>query len=468
MASNDEWQKQTNIGTQGESEVKEYLEGRQHWSTNKPAKSFIDHESIVCKAQVWHGTQGEHIANKDYLVTVLKPCSKCEYLDCSYKNEEPYETPISEKHEVKTNIATHVGKGYSKKYTGLMLREGKRFFPTFNLFIEYWQDVPKKDVGNVKSGRLKPYDKLGWFQKEPPAWFHFYQPIEYNDFFGKSQSAIEDDSINENDPIAQTFFQDMNTNDRLILERPWGYIVSVRGDDLHRIEKCLREIDGYGKPIQATANNKDNTCSIGTLIPVVKLLNDETYYNRDGKGTVAVTLLLKTVCGKNTVDKGELHYYMPTTMHEHLHIDETKNKGKAYKVGSLDAQLRGFRNILLFTPGFNAEYKSKVNHETLKIKNGWVTMDINGKIEITYRNNPDLPVEHFEPPTEQGAITTFEVSGEGVGTFGDAYLKVIGIGQKPDDNGTQQPALIYERLDLVPNRMVLNRVKKWPGCNDIQ
>ena len=186
---------------------------------------------------------------------------------------------IDEWHEIKTNYATH-GESKSKK--------GKR--NTQNTDIEtvedrYWKKNNKwkmelraeKDPRNGEG--VAVHNGAGWFNKTTDIngkriladWFHFYQPIDIEDFSNWNVERATDEEIEKwlNDdtvPCGST----------LIIQYPFSYCISIRGSYLEKIATwCDVAYDDDGDIISIEERYKDKDIGAkqrGKLIPVADIL----------------------------------------------------------------------------------------------------------------------------------------------------------------------------------------------------
>lgn len=466
---------QKRIGSSGEKNVKEALEGRQHWQATLEADSIINSEKIFCKAQVWEPRADDHQANLDFMVKV-KPCKECEITDCEYKHLEPYPEAVCESHEVKTNPATH-----TKEARDMLKDDGKRFVPSGNLFIETWQNV-KLEKGKTHTPGNKYPGKEGWFFKEPlAAWYHFYQPRhtkkiqkngqvkytdttepevykqkgekkeEYNKRVQEYQAKLEQDK--------KRFEHEMTTNDRLIIKRPWAYTVSIRGDKLEEIvnDTCIR--DDENQLHEQVVYNENKTISIGYLLPLTELLNNPLFYDRYGKGFVSFTHHPCTTKGTRPAEGKKITYYMPETMYENIFEPKTQPKG-TIKIPENSEELVKFLNEAFITA---PHFIVKIGNTWLV--NAWAVLEPNDRIIIFSRITGSEYTKLYAIP--EGKTIVFTTSGTGLNPFGDTYIKASWE-EILNQFGVPSYGPVYKRFDLVPIIVLLNDVKKQPASIDTQ
>ena len=460
---NNQFHEKLKVGEQGEGIVEVFLKGRRHWGASDEFRSFINRDERYCKAQIWEGKQDEHTANLDYLVRV-KPCKDCQILECRFKKDEPYKHTVSERHEVKTNPTTH-----TKPTWGAIQDDGKKYAPTFNLFIEVWSNVKDADKKRAKPAQLYPDSRKGWYQKEPPAWYHFYQPIycvdnkgnQIYDENGNLTYAVEDDAVDKDSETAISFIQTMTTNDKLILRRPWGYVVSVKGEKLKEIVNALCPADLNNDLELTPVENRNGTQSKGLLLPVGELLNNPIYYNRGAEGYVIYTPLIKMVRGNNPETKTDSRYYMPEKMYNNLFKDIPGNKGKIVSPKTFDELYAMMKTQIVWSNSFSLIIDS------IEIDNTWVTITPDDEIQLIIRpfGGPKVYWKSiinrasFDPNNPPFA---FELAGRGIGAVGDARIKAT-FGDTYSQYGIKRKEPQYIREDLIPEAMLLKLVQKWPN-----
>lgn len=452
--------KMVGIGEQGEQLTKQHLEGREYWGTSNQVRNIINPEQRICEAQIWESKAHEHRPNKDYIVTA-GACDECPVSDCQYKVSKPYESKISECHEVKTNVATHMQKIV---FYGDPKKKEREYNPSLNLFIEYWQDVSYQDKQKIEAGKPIAEDRKGWFQQDPPAWYHFYQPIRYKNAKGKLIDGTEKESITKDHPIAKQFINEMTTSDRLILRIPWGYILSITGQNLHEIEPsiCAKNLDGSPKLV-STQNIENEKWSMGTLIPVIELLNNPKYYNREGISKIAFTPLFNMVRGKIPKPSSEPTYYLPAHIYNLIFRHNPDKTGQRITCKTMAEALACLRAIFITSPSFTAEIILKQGAPYTKLKNGWAVLLPDGRINVTATtllNNE--PYEHYVTQSDIDAgLLIFDLTGDQTRVLGETYLNGT-MGEEIVDGISQKTGEVeYTQAHLIPNLILLKQVKSY-------
>lgn len=471
-------------GTDGEKIVKANLQGRQLWKSNIIVDSIIDPEKIVCKAQVWEGSQSERKNNLDYYVQA-GPCKTCRISGCEYKNRNPYPKAIRERHEIKTNPATHVGKAY-----WAVADSGKKFAPTGNLFIEVWQDVTIEQAKAIRAKQEEPVadiekideipqvcdtDRHGWYQIKPPAhWYHFYQPVKANGIDITEKEVLTDESKlpriegetdqayddRVNQAIAeaeQRFEKEMTTSNRLIKHRPWAYVISIRGDHIERCVKeiCIRENNGK-LTLKETRDKSTGTTSFGYLLPITELLNNPAYYNREGVGAVAFTHLPEVVKGTKPSDIIKPTYYLNEIAYDTVF---KKNPKRKREIKPLVNQIEALNHLFLIIPNFTIEL-SIPELADIPIRNAWARPgDDNNSIKLTFQ--PMQSDETREKKLPIGILDAI-ISDPKFEQFADAHVWTTFAPPEQDSGGKgKNKAVIKKSLATVPIIMLLSNSRRW-------
>lgn len=220
------WRASVESGERGAAIVAAELCGRAFWGAPTIPPIIQWDKRTVCQAQDWV----DRSPRKDlYDFTVTSPaCNKCEYVD-TCKSMKPYSKRTKERHEVKTNYATHM--------TPAVVEPGKSTGKTQNLYIEIYQNYAcwKETQDNKHLGWYHP-DKKG----KRPAWYHFYQPMDDQEGDGKHIDATE--HATEEDKAV--FCELAQPGDSLITKNPWGYIFSMTAEALERL---IMELDAQNK-----------------------------------------------------------------------------------------------------------------------------------------------------------------------------------------------------------------------------
>lgn len=406
----------------------------------------------------------------------VKPCKECEISECEYKHLEPYQHEIEERHEVKTNPATH-----TKEARNMLKEDGKKFVPSGNLFIEIWQNV-KLEKGKTHTPGEEYQGKEGWFLKEPlAAWYHFYQPRhtkrkqkygqvkhvdttepevcelegekkeEYNKRVQEYQAKLEQD--------IKRFEQEMTTNDRLIKHRPWAYTVSIRGDKLKDIvnDICIR--NDRNQLHEQVVYNDNKTISIGYLLPLTELLNNPLYYDRYGKGFVSFTHHPRFAKGTKPAKGKQITHYMPETMYKNIFEPKTRAKGTIKIPKDSKEMVKLLNEAFITAPHFIV----KIGNTWLV--NAWAVLGSNDRIAIFSRITGSEYTKLYAIP--EGKTIAFTTSGTGLNPFGDTYIKAS---WEEILNQYNVPSYgpVYTRFDLVPIIVLENEIKKQPTSIDTQ
>lgn len=219
-----EFRKSLASGTRGEAKILSALSGKAFWGTLVSSYAVPWDGHRVCRAQWWQKV-GKRKENYDFIVH----CPSCQ--ECQYKNtcdsEKPYNKEVQERHEAKTNYSAHMRKTEALK--------GKSTGRTQNIYIEIYQNYTAwlKDKEDIH---------LGWyhekFKHNRPKWYHFYQPIVDPEgdgmYEGSPYTASKED--------IETFKQLASVGDSLVIENPWGYILSITSEALDKlIDKLEKE-----------------------------------------------------------------------------------------------------------------------------------------------------------------------------------------------------------------------------------
>ncbi len=491
-AKREQVKKNMAVGTEGEKIVKANLQGRQIWKSNVLVDSIIDPKKIVCKAQVWEGRQNERKNNLDYFVKA-GPCKTCRISDCEYKKQNLYPYPIAtrERHEVKTNVLTHIYEAY-----GIVAKTGKRFAPTGNLFIEVWQDVTFEQAKAIRAKRDEPVtdkekideipqvcgaDRHGWYQIKPSAhWYHFYQPVKAHGIDiteievladesklprveGETDQAYQDRVNQAIAEAEQRFAKEKKTSDRLIKHRPWAYIISIRGD---HIERCVKEIcqrESNGKlTLRETIDKLTGTTSFGYLLPITELLNNPAHYNREGVGSVAFTHLPEFVKGTKPSDETKPTYYLNEIAYDTVF---KKNPKRKREIESLVNQIEALNHLFLIIPNFAIEL-SIPEVADAPIRNAWARPgDDNNSIELIFQPMHNDEVKREELPS--GIFETL-ISDSKFEQFADAHVWTTFAPPELDSGDTgKNKAVIKKSLATVPIIMLLRNSIRWAIWPDI-
>lgn len=181
-------------------------------------------------------------------------------------------------HEIKTNYETH---GQSAS--------GGNSERTQNIAIEtvenkYWKknhigEEPRRIETDPRNGKeVYVNNGAGWFNKTTTKdkkriladWYHFYQPIDADDFSNSltveraTQKEIDrwlnDDAVPE--------------GSTLIIQYPFSYCISIKGEYLEKIATARTEIDKeWGGTVKPRYEDRDiGTKQKGKLIPVADIL----------------------------------------------------------------------------------------------------------------------------------------------------------------------------------------------------
>lgn len=468
---------QLEVGKAGEQLVHKTLRGRSHWNSRYSTETWINPEVMVCEAQRWYDITEEHQNNRDYKIKV-NACKNCRFDNCLYKKEEPYPDRINNAiHEVKTNEATHTRLATDDK---VKVKEIKDYDPTGNLFIEYWQN-PKRwelkyDDEDITREDRYPEHRKGWFLKGTTAsWYHFYQPVVSND----------QDNITKQHKIAQQFKRQMGTNDRLLLKKEFGYIISIRGTKLKELEPILRLTRKNGKPTILKARS---TGSEGTGIPIYELINNRKYYETNSKGNIVFTPILEFISGTKKQEPGLPTFYLPKKLHDKLniekgsqyykntegieeveHTDQDGNTSpkriKEYKVyeaiNTLNANFVWDQDKRL---EFYLKHRDTKKAHRVDIKDGWVKADQDGNPVFYGEILIDGKKQVSEYPVDKNTTITFEIRGDQIGPLGDAFVKAED--RMYQHNHRVEPGeLVKQRLDLKPYVRLLKKAKIWDDNN---
>jgi hypothetical protein len=422
------------IGKQGETVVSQKLANRRHWHSPKnpiiKGAIIINPEYIMCPAQVWTDTTKERKHNKDFTVSV-NACSECNYNNCQYKKFEPYPESITDqRHEVKTNKATH----NKEPKIGYQFKMIKDFIPTGNLFIEHYCNVSHD----------KSTKNPGWYKREPLAeWYHFYQPI---------LPTTSDVSKDEK----ERFMREMTTSDRLIPNTQFGYIISMTGAKLKEIEPILCEKQYNGEPNQAPAYNDDNNSwSMGTMIPVTEILNNPLYFN-ENQCDILFTPIIEMVSGTKESKADIDTYYLSIAHYDRLpqlKMPETIKEGvkiKRLEIEKFKQTING--NIVWYG---NAEFLKRPDNSSkwsrVSLGDGWTVYDPSGNIEYI---GEDAIVDGINvrklilDKNEQFAI---EASGQKIYPISDKLEKAYVKRSRPN----------FESINTKPYVALLKSAKSW-------
>lgn len=446
MSSYKKFLTQLEIGQMGEAVVVETLKGRSHWfAPGIISESWIDPEEILCQAQEWDDKTKERKHNKDYVVTV-NACDNCKFNDCRYKKFKPYPDKVSQRHEVKTNDATHNQKIDPGKDNDKHFIDEKEFMPTGNLFIEHWQNV--KNINPPY-----PENRKGWFQREPLAdWYHFYQPVT------PTESDISDDD-------KKRFAQEMTVTDRLLPNKEFGYIISITGAALKELEPILYEKDKDGRPQIGSAWNEDDTWSKGTLIPVTQLLNNPRYFNADGYGEIIFTPVFGLVSGTRESIEIKPSYYLPKKHHDSLFKAQNTDTTEPRLVKRETWEyLDVFNNAFVWYGEFNLDNVPDRTGKivNLKIVDGWARAELNGDIWVTgimvIDGKTSRALDSFVIPKKEPI--QFESLGGKIWAISDKFIKAYSSlrynNQVKDKFGKN-----YVLIDTKPYVRILKSAKSW-------
>lgn len=473
MASDIKFLKNIKIGREGELKVFETLNGRSHWNSTKfKPNSLINPEIIVCQAQQWDDRTTEHKHNKDYEVSV-NACKVCKFHDCQYKEDDRYpEAVTSKRHEVKTNIPTHNKKIKANEPALLALKE---LAPTGNLFIEYWQNVIPAKGQRPKYSDTYPDDRKGWFQRNLADWYHFYQPVISKD----------EDNITKDHPAAIRFQEEMSTSDRLLLKKEFGYIVSITGEVLKRIEAelCVKLFNR--NPLMLPADNEDGTYSIGTVISIPEILNNPRYYKTNGQGPIIFTPVLELVEGTRASNQPTLTYYLPEALYKKLYIPKDKNQNDKPEIEEWESwqAIEKMNEEFVWYGEIEQSIPSKTEpgkQVMVKIVDGWAKARLNGDIEVfgtiiidgetqppdksmIFRKDARWQVELKRigaGPANDGFISNLFSSGYTIGPIGDGFVQGYMSGYAHNQK-LKQRRPITTRLDLKPYVHILKLLKPW-------
>lgn len=462
---------QLEVGKAGEQLVHKTLRGRSHWNSRYSTETWINPEVMVCQAQRWYDITDEHKNNRDYKIKV-NACKNCRFDNCQYRKEEPYPTRVNDAiHEVKTNEATH-----TRPATDDKVKEIKDLDPTGNLFIEYWQNTkgtdPKYKDDDITREDRYPEHKKGWFLKGTTAsWYHFYQPVKSND----------PDNITKQHKTAQQFKRQMGTNDRLLLKKEFGYIISIRGTTLKELEPILRLTRKNGKPIILKARS---TGSEGTGIPIYELINNRKYYETNSKGNIVFTPILEFISGTKKQEQGLPTFYLPKKLHDKLDIkkgsqyykklDGIKEKHHIDQDGNTRTikvkEYRPYEAINVLNPNFvwdqDGWFSVKLKHRDTKethnieIKDGWIKADPDGNPVFYGLIVIDGKEVVSEYPADGKSTITLAMQDGQIGPLGDAFVKAEDR-EFQHNQWVGRAELIKQRLDLKPYIRLLQKAKIW-------
>lgn len=222
------WRASVESGERGAAIVAAELCGRAFWGapTIPPIIQWDKH--TVCRAQEWKDVSERPEANLYDFIVTSPDCSQCEYAK-TCNSVKPYAKQTEERHEVKTNYATHMATA--------IVEPGKSTGKTQNLYIEIYQKYAcwKETQENKHLGWYHP-DKKG----DRPIWYHFYQPMDDPEGDGKHIDAT--DQATETDKTA--FHKLAQDSDSLIIKHPWGYIISMTAGALERL---ITKLGAQGK-----------------------------------------------------------------------------------------------------------------------------------------------------------------------------------------------------------------------------